>query len=466
MRLFLKKYYIWAIFIWFPVSVVSDEIVISEADSRQYTPAVATSPNNYLVVWPDYRDSITTETDIYAQLVSKTGQLIDSNFAIDTHLLHQSNPAVEWGDRTYMVVWHSREGTYVKVRGRFLDSTGTPVDTSFIISEASSRESNPELATNGSNFLVVWARNDSDVYGSIVSFSGGVIVPAFPICTVSGQQSNLSVASNGVNYLVVWEDERSSPCIIYGQRVKSDGSLIDTNFVISESSEDQGKPDVSSHEKQYLVVWEEYGTLFSGWDIFAQRIDTSGASLGDKISVCSEWWDDRYPSVDWQETHFLVIWNNWATGSNSNIHGQKINPNGTEDGPVIDFCTASANQSRACVACRTGGYLIAWEDERNDEGDIYGYIDASDVGIAEEKELRGWFKQLKVAPNPFSEKITIKWEIGSSVVLYESNLLCIYDLSGKLIETTRSNIVANNLKPGIYFLKAEGYKPVKIVKLK
>jgi hypothetical protein len=42
----------------------------------------------------------------------------------------------------------------------------------------------------------------------------------------------------------------------------------------------------------------------------------------------------------------------------------------------------------------------------------------------------------------------------------------IYDLGGRLVEKTGGNTIGKGLEAGIYFLKAKGYEPVKMIKLK
>jgi hypothetical protein len=67
-------------------------------------------------------------------------------------------------------------------------------------------------------------------------------------------------------------------------------------------------------------------------------------------------------------------------------------------------------------------------------------------------------RQLQASPNPFIQYC--------SVTLHRGKILQIFDLSGRLIETTESNTIGKNLNPGIYFIKTRGYKPVKVIKLK
>ncbi len=97
-----------------------------------------------------------------------------------------------------------------------------------------------------------------------------------------------------------------------------------------------------------------------------------------------------------------------------------------------------------------------------------------DFGIEEHKpQVTSHKLQVEVYPNPFTQKTAIK-------LLSYSNGFCeqatrkasiqIYDLSGRLISSYLINqnpiTIGKTLKAGIYFLKAQGCKPTKIVKLR
>ncbi len=84
------------------------------------------------------------------------------------------------------------------------------------------------------------------------------------------------------------------------------------------------------------------------------------------------------------------------------------------------------------------------------------------IGI-EEVQTEPTFSPISIYPNPFIHTTAIRYSLNEN---RNDLLLTIYDLSGRLIETIESNTIGKNLKSGIYFLKIEGYKPVKLVKLK
>ena len=87
------------------------------------------------------------------------------------------------------------------------------------------------------------------------------------------------------------------------------------------------------------------------------------------------------------------------------------------------------------------------------------------VEIEEEEEsAKHKLKSAKLSayPNPFSSVTSILCWSNS----HPASNIQIYDLSGRLVKTTKGNTIGKNLTPGIYFLKVKGYKPVKVIKLR
>ena len=119
-------------------------------------------------------------------------------------------------------------------------------------------------------------------------------------------------------------------------------------------------------------------------------------------------------------------------------------------------------------------------------GNIIGYYDADDIyelldfqiGIEETTHQQSSIiRGLQNYPNPFFSETIIRYS-----VLRETDLtLRVYDISGRLVKTLINrkqlsdyytikwdgkDAKDNEVRPGIYFLKATGCKPVKVVKLR
>lgn len=99
---------------------------------------------------------------------------------------------------------------------------------------------------------------------------------------------------------------------------------------------------------------------------------------------------------------------------------------------------------------------------------ILANILADTIGIQESSTLKPSNSQtlkLQVFPNPFTTATTIQLSSASGGLNSQLSTLSIFDLSGKLVETTNKMIIGKNLKAGVYFVKLGNSKPIKLIKL-
>ncbi len=156
---------------------------------------------------------------------------------------------------------------------------------------------------NGRGFVV------SDDHGGAFSITNGVLstVAASKVLAKKGHpSSNPIVASNGSDYLVVWEDHRAGtfasgkPAMdLYGARIRaSDRAVLDpTGFLIGAGG--ISSPALASDGTDYLV------TYVSGLNaVTARKIRSSDATVGAPVSIGT----GQFTSVACDATNCLVGW--------------------------------------------------------------------------------------------------------------------------------------------------------------
>ncbi len=355
-------------------------ILISSADDS--APAVAFDGTNYLVVWQGYSSS-DLELNIYGRRVSPSGTILDSAaIPISTAMNHQQTPSIAFDGVNYLVVWADRRSTNFDIYGCRVSPSGTVLDPDgLVIATAEYDLWHPSVAFDGANYLVVWEdeRNgsDTDIYGCRVDPSGTVLDPeGIAISTVEGNECSPSVASDGTNYFVVWKDNRNgSDSDIYGSRLSPAGSVLDTaGLAISTGVADQWSPSLTFDGANYLVVWVD-NRSGSDSDIYGSRVNPSGTVLdpeGIAISTAegNEWYP---PSVASDGTNCFVVWEDNRSGS-GDIYGCRVSPLGTVMDPEgILISIAAYGQGHSLVAFDGTNYLVVWADRRNgSDPDIYG----------------------------------------------------------------------------------------------
>jgi hypothetical protein len=366
--------------------LIDTNIVYSgPAGGNQDYPAIAFDGTNYLVVWLDTRTG--NQYDIYGARVSPSGVVLDTaGIAISTVEGYKFWPAVAFDGTNYLVVWMDEcvpteqdiYGARVSPSGTVLDPDGFPISTAY------DWQTDPTVAFDGTNYLVVWAdfRNDFwdfDLYGARVSPSGIVLDPdGFPISTAESGQGDHVLIFDGTNYFIVWDDQRNhatSGVDVYGSRITPSCTVLDPDGIaISTEMNGQGCPAVAFDGANYLIVWTD---MRSGtYDICCSRVNQSGVVLdtpGIPISSTGDTWQ-WFLSVGFDGTNYLVVWQDEQPGTEFDLYGARVDTSGfVLDTPAITISSEVAWQWNPAIAFDSTNYLVVWDDFRSLSSlEIYG----------------------------------------------------------------------------------------------
>ncbi len=227
--------------------------------------------------------------------------------------------------------------------------------------------------------------NEIDIYAQHIN-SNGILqwdVNGTPICNAENKQLSPQIISDGADgAIIMWYDWRDGIDYIdiYAQRVDSSGTTLWTHngTAICTANNEQYNPEMCSDGAGgAIITWMDFRSGSNG-DIYAQRIDSNGVVqwTGNGEEICTDVNDQYYPQICSDGAGGAIIaWVDHRNGiGNYDIYAQYINSDGevqwTDNGVTI--CTATDYQEKIQV-CRdgAGGAIIAWEDERDGNKDIY-----------------------------------------------------------------------------------------------
>jgi len=362
-----------------PAGVVLDPtgIAICEATDDQYCPAVGFNGPNFMVVWEDYRDG--DYLDIFGARVSPEGEVLDpAGIAVCTARDDQFSAALESDGENFLVAWEDYRGDWEDIYGARVTPDGTVLDPSgFVISHGDRDQCYPAVGFDSANFLVVWEDyrgvDGGDIYGARVTPDGVVLdTSGITVSTAVNGQYYPALSYAGGNFLVAWEDYRSgSSYDVYGTRVSPQGAVLDpSGLAISRASDDQAWVDVGSDSANFLVVWEDYR---SADDIYGARVTPTGTVLdpsGINLTPVADY--EFTPAVGFGGGSFLVVMENDTVGMN--IFGARVTPQGaTLDSAGFIISRAAQDQYSPVVGFDGADFVVAWEDFRSGtKWDIYG----------------------------------------------------------------------------------------------
>lgn len=413
---------------------------------NQYMPCIAKSGSgSFIVAWQDYRNG---NADLYGQLVDPSGDTIGNNFLIndDGGSTYQGEPACAMDfDGNFVVVWYDARRGPTDIYGQRFDASGDTAGLggNFIINDdlGATTKYEPWCAMDSAgNFIVVWIdyRNgDSDIYGQRFDNTGDTIGSNFRIDQESGSRDywDVRVVMDDNKFVVTWYSTVNYATNIYKRTFLNDGTPLSNEFRVNEldGTAAQDEPAIDMNDGDIVVVtWEDFRDSETE-TIYLQRLDALGNVVGDNVRL-REGFDPDVAVAD--DSSFAL-----AFDFSNNIFFQKFNSSGDSVGPVTIISDTSLN-SRADVSIGVDAnnyYIVTWEDRRS--GDYYIYAQIIDpagdtVGgnfiVSDDPAGSGQYDP-DIAVNPS----------GAFLIAWEDSRDGDYNVYGQLYDSGRNPIDSN-----------------------
>jgi hypothetical protein len=368
-------------------------VIRDEAAGILTYPDVAydTVNQRYLVAWYDI-----TEVDVEGQLLNSDGTAFGAafNIAEGTPGDVRAFPAVAFHPQEgeYLVVYQGGAAGDLNVYAKRVDATGNVGGTEYQICTETGDQTDPDVSVDpsaGGDFLIVWedGRTATDqIYGNILYATTWFLGSEFVVAAPADALYNPTAAFNpdagtAGEWLVTYQRDVGGDSQIRGRRVAADGTPTGTGITICDDSGDQQYPDVaySAYGSQWLVVWEDHRAGVNNYDIYGRRVDVNADPLGDTFGISSAPDSQLAPAVASSSSSagYLVA---FPDGQTTDISGQRVLSSGGLMGHLFNISTPLNRQMLPAVAYNTtdAEYLVAWQDERAGDWDIYGQRLGSD----------------------------------------------------------------------------------------
>jgi cysteine-rich repeat protein len=363
-----------------PETLVADP-VIGPSLAWQDSPRVAASSSGYLVVWTDNRGTGQYgDWDLYGTRVSPSGIVLDPAGIYLAPEPDELSPELASNGTDYLVVWKRENVTSAPIQALRVGANGNVLDAS-PIAISPPTAGRPQVASNGSDYLVTYLISagglDFDVYATRVTAQGSVL-DANGILVATAVPPEIAVASNGANYLIAYPKFNPS-ANIFATRVASDGSVLDsTGIEVSTPSTAERNPAVASDGTNYFVVWNDYRNTEFDLNIFGAMVTGSGAvTAPNGIAVTTAAQHQRNPKIAWNGSAYLAVWEDLRLGTD--IFAARISAAGTVlDPDGIAIRRDKVDRSAPSVAARNGDFLVAWQ-QQDRSATYYGNLTSWDV---------------------------------------------------------------------------------------
>jgi hypothetical protein len=367
---------------------------ISTPDSNQTnSKAVSDGKGGAILSWADERAG-SGISQMYAQRIDANGNVLWTTNGVPLSsavTIQGFQQMVSDGNGGTVVAWQDyRNGGGWDIYAQRIDGDGNVLWTTdgVAITTAASGQSDLQIVSDGSGgAVIVWGdyrNNNWDIYAQRIDADGsarwtatGVAIAATPANQVNPQL----VGDGSGGAIIVWHDSRNGTNDIYAQRIDADGNFSwTTNGVaVCTAAYSQAYPQiVSDGSGGVVIVWEDNRATFN-YDIYAQRINANGAPLWtpNGVAVAIGTNTQRSPQVMSDGSGGgIFVWEDNHSGT-WEVYAQRMNANGSPLWPASMFVASTSNTNSSFPAVYkgmhdgSGGVVIAWQDQRNAESDIY-----------------------------------------------------------------------------------------------
>lgn len=358
----------------------------TEADQSMWA-AVSDGQGGAIVVWGEDRSGY---TNLYAQRLSASGepQWAVGGIAVCPHSADQSQAAViSDGASGVIVVWQDGRSSVssnlyaqrLSAGGvRQWSANGVPLCT------AAGDEDEQVVASDGAGgAIIAWTDYRSpisNIYARRIDAAGVLQWDAdgLAICTATGIQMSPAIVPDGLGgAIITWTDDRVGGGDIYAQRVTGAGSVawaVNGNAICTATSLQLDPSITTDGINGAIIAWNDYRSGFG--DIYARRVSLSGNVYwtANGVALCTATGEQQGCRIVSDGANGAIV--TWMDHYNQayDIRAQRVNLVGaiqwTAGGVAV--CTAANRQhNHELVADGAGGALVAWDDDRRGDTDIY-----------------------------------------------------------------------------------------------
>ena len=287
--------------------------------------------------------------------------LLDTSYASVPGYGEQRDPVVASDGSNFLIVWTDYRNGTPAIYGTLMDSSGNSLDGGFPIATRGETQCAPDVAFDGINYLVVWQGYSycSYINGARVTVSGQVLDTAGLVINASPGNHCPKVAFDGTNFCVVWDKSSSQ---IFGARVTTGGVVLDpAGFFVAGGC----VRDLVWANTNYLIVFHKYRYPTQCDAVYGIKLDAGGVVLDSAFRISSLSQAAYQPAAAFDGTNCLVAWRTYQQAPSSvRIMASRIAPNGT----VLDTAGIYLSSDTAgfpAVAFDGTNYLVVWADRNS-----------------------------------------------------------------------------------------------------
>jgi hypothetical protein len=280
------------------------------------------------------------------------------------------NSAARLANGNFVVAYEAYSREWAEdVWCQILDSAGAQVGPPILVNETTLGDAlSPAVAAMGQGFVVAWSdwrTGDGVIWARLFDADGTPAGYNFQVSPGTGQVERPAVAASDSGFVVAWQDDRFGSNIC-ARWYSAEGTPRDTSIVVSTTyGAIRQEPAVGMNDSVALIAWQN---IISGyWEIYAQLYTARGAAIDGNFRVNDsiDYIQFFRPAVAFNDSMAVVAWEDHRNG-NGDIYARFYGLSGDTLGPNfrLGADAGTADQLKPCVAMNDSLIAFAWLDWR------------------------------------------------------------------------------------------------------
>lgn len=310
-----------------------------------------------------------------------------------------SGGSVHTGNGRFLVVWERDTGSGSDIYGQIIwgattsmtASPGDLIGSNFLIS-TTPEGSAPSVAFDPVNdhYLVVWtddkgipSDNESDIWGRFVDTDGNTVGTSFQISSQSGAEYAPGVIYHpeAQEYLVIWNYASNvfSPSNVYAQRVSPAGALTGgvIDVAVTGAQEEFNEPAINKDTGSYVIPLTTGPSIGNRNNVEFVKLNVTGVPVGVKEQVATDTTENKGPSV--------AIYGSTIVGPGAGVSA-------TSEVLIAWRDARSAVDDDRLLSQDVYGRMVEVQSDTDGDGlldhwETNGYVDMNDNGVLDEGDL-------------------------------------------------------------------------------
>ena len=345
--------------------------------------AAALTEGGYVIVWNSAGQD-GSGAGVYLQRYTAGGAATGPETRVNTVTSNaQENPSVAaLAGGGFVVVWESfgQDGSGDGVYAQRFAANGTATGPELRVNLATTGyQLNPAVhALAGGGYVVVWESWEGyEVFARVFGADGSTSGPDIRVNTFTpGYQDDASLtALAGGGFVIAWAstEQDGDARGIFAQRFGADGTPLGAEFRVNTATPgDQTGPSVTPLAGGgFVIAWTSFGAGGADADIYLQRYDAAGSTLGSetRINTTTNGFQESPVVTALAGGGFVVAWTSRnADGSSGDLWLQRWSANGARLGVETRINTTTEGDQYALqlAPLPDGGFTAAWVSAATD----------------------------------------------------------------------------------------------------